>query len=167
MTPVPRRRLILLGASLALLSGCDYVAQRKLVPGQHSEHDVRQLMSVPTLVWDTPDGGREWDYVRAPQGIETLRVRIGPDGRYQGMSQLLTEANFRKAQAGMTGDELTRLFSRPSGTQRLARRNEVVWFWRYQGEDGVKYNFNAHIDEATGRAKGFSRTDDALERPGA
>lgn len=167
MTPFPRRSLLAATAALALLSACDYVAQKKLIPGQHSEHDVRQLMGVPTMVWDTSGGGKEWDYVRAPQGIETLRVKIGPDGRYQGMTQLLTEANFRNAQPGMTSEELTRLFSKPSGQERYALKNELVLFWRYQGEDGVKYNFNAHLDAATGRARSYSRTDDAQQRPGA
>jgi len=165
MDLITRRRLLAaLGA--AAFAGCDYVAQKKLIAGQHSEQDVRALMGVPTLVWDVAGGGKEWDYVRAPQGIETLRVSLGPDGRYLGMTQLLTDANFRQAQPGMTGEQLTRLFSRPTETHRFERRSEVVWTWRYRGEDGIKTNFHAHLDEATGRARGYSRTDDPQERPG-
>jgi len=170
MDPIESRRraLAVLLAGLALgAAGCDYVAQRKLIAGQHTEHDVRQLMGVPTLVWDLPGGAKEWDYVRAPQGTETLRVSIGPDGRYQGMTQLLTDANFRNARPGMTGDELTRLFSRPNEVHRFERRSEVVWSWRYVGDDGVKTQFHAHLDAATGRARHYSRTDDPQERPGA
>lgn len=162
-----RRRAVLAAAALALFGGCDYVAQQKLISGQHSEHDVRALMGVPTLVWDRPDGSKEWDYVRAPQGIETLRVEIGPDGRYRGMTQLLTEENFRRARPGMSGDELTRMFSRPTQVERFPRKPEEVWSWRYEGDGRVKYRFNAHIDPSTGRATGFSRTDDPQERPGA
>jgi hypothetical protein len=99
-------------------------------------------------------------------GVETLRVAIGPDGRYAGMTQLLTEANFRKAQPGMTGSELERLFSRPTEVQRMALKREVVWSWRYAGDGEFKYHFNAHIDEATGRVTRYSRTDDP-RGPGA
>ena len=161
----PIRRAALAALLAVALVGCDGVAQRKLIAGQHSEHDVRQLMGVPTLVWDRPDGGRDWDYVRAPMGIETLRVTIGTDGRYQGMSQLLTEANFRKAQAGMTGDELTRLISKPTETQRMALSKELIWSWRYQGDDGVKRRFNAHFDASGERVARYSRTDDPQQNP--
>jgi hypothetical protein len=156
----------ILGLAAAALAGCDKVAEHRLIPGQHSEHDVRQLMGVPTLVWDRPDGSKEWDFVRAPQGIETLRVTIGPDGRYRGMTNLLTEANFANAKPGMTGEELTRLFSRPTDVERYPLKPEVVWSWRYQ--DGVnRARFNVHFDPATGRAARFSKTDDPQERPGA
>ena len=168
--PAPHRRATLAALAAALvaatLAGCDYVAQKKLVAGQHSEHDVRALMGVPTLVWDRADGGKDWDYVRAPQGIETLRVTIGPDGRYRGMTNLLTEANFANAKPGMTGEELTRLFSKPTQVERFPLKPEVVWSWRYQ--DGVmRARFNAHFDPATGRAVRFSKTDDPQEQPGA
>ncbi|MFN9772910.1 MAG: outer membrane protein assembly factor BamE [Burkholderiales bacterium] len=136
--PVPSRRAsmaALVALVAAGLAGCDYVAQKKLVAGQHTEHDVRALMGVPTLVWDRPDGGKEWDYVRAPQGIETIRVVIGPDGRYQSMANLLVESNFAKARPGMTGEELTRLLSRPTDVEKYSLKPEVVWSWRYE-QDG-------------------------------
>lgn len=161
-----RRRSVAALAVVAVFAGCDWVAQKRLIAGQHSEHDVRALMGVPTMVWDRPDGSREWDYVRGPQGVETLRVTIGPDGRYQGMTQLLTAENFARARPGMTGDELTRMFSRPTQVERFTLRPEVVWSWRYQ-DGGFKYRFNAHFDPATGRTTRYSRTDDPQEHPGA
>jgi outer membrane protein assembly factor BamE (lipoprotein component of BamABCDE complex) len=165
--PVTARRLALGALAAVLLAGCDYVAQQKLIAGQHTEHDVRRLMGVPTLVWDRPDGSRQWDYVRAPQGIETLRVTLDRDGRYQGMVNLLTESNFANARPGMTGDELTRLLSRPTEVERFPRRpQEEVWSWRYQ-VDGRKQRFNAHLDTGTGRAVRFSTTDDPQQVPGA
>lgn len=166
MSVIPRRAV--LGALAAvLLAGCDYVAQQKLIAGQHTEHDVRRLMGVPTLVWDRPDGSKQWDYVRAPQGIETLRVTLDRDGRYQGMVNLLTEANFANARPGMTGDELTRLLSRPTEVERYPRRpQEEIWSWRYQ-VDGRKQRFNAYLDTGTGRAVRFSTTDDPQQVPGA
>jgi outer membrane protein assembly factor BamE (lipoprotein component of BamABCDE complex) len=167
--PVPSRRAAiaaLAALAAAVLAGCDYVAQKKLIAGQHTEHDVRALMGVPTLVWDRPDGGKEWDYVRAPQGIETIRVVIGPDGRYQSMANLLVEANFAKARPGMTGEELTRLLSRPTDVEKYPLKPEVVWSWRYQ-QDGRKQRFNVHFDPASGRAARFTTTDDAQQVPGA
>jgi outer membrane protein assembly factor BamE (lipoprotein component of BamABCDE complex) len=164
--PSRRTALVALAAlSAAALAGCDYVAQKKLVAGQHSEHDVRTLMGVPTMVWDRPDGGREWDYVRAPQGVETIRVAIGPDGRYQGMRNLLTAENFAKARPGMTGDELVRLLSKPTSIEKYPLKPDVTWTWRYQ-ENTRKLRFNAHFDPATGRAARFSTSDDPQEYPG-
>ncbi len=68
--PAPHRRATLAALAAALvaatLAGCDYVAQRKLVAGQHSEHDVRALMGVPTLVWDRADGGKRGHLARPP-----------------------------------------------------------------------------------------------------
>jgi outer membrane protein assembly factor BamE (lipoprotein component of BamABCDE complex) len=167
--PERSRRTVLAAIAVlaaAALAGCDFVAQKKLIPGQHTEHDVRALMGVPTLVWDRPDGGKEWDYVRAPQGVETIRVTIGADGRYQSMANLLTEVNFAKARPGMSGEELTRLLSRPTDVEKYPLKPEVVWSWRYQ-QDGRKQRFNVHFDPATGRAARFSTTDDPQQVPGA
>ncbi|RPH42541.1 MAG: hypothetical protein EHM87_16470 [Burkholderiales bacterium] len=165
----PIRRTVLASMALAMagtLAGCDYVAQKKLIAGQHSEHDVRALMGVPTMVWDRADGAREWDYVRAPQGTETIRVTIGADGRYQGMENILTQANFAKARPGMTGEELTRLLSKPTQVEQFPLKPEVVWSWRWQ-DGGTKRRFNAHFDPATGRAARFTMTEDPQEVPGA
>ncbi|HYF60405.1 MAG TPA: outer membrane protein assembly factor BamE [Burkholderiaceae bacterium] len=171
MNAVPNRRSAIglalagLAAVLVGLAGCD--GERKLVAGQHTEHDVRQVMGVPTTIWDLPDGGREWDYVRAPHGWETVRVRIGADGRYQGMRNLLTDENFANAKPGMSLDELTRLFGKPTDSASYhLKPDEVVWSWRYRGLDGIKYRFNAYLDQASGRAKHFNRTDDPQERAG-
>ena len=165
--PVRRTALTALAAlAAALAAGCDYVAQKKLVAGQHSEHDVRALMGVPTLVWDRPDGSKEWDYVRAPQGTETIRVRIGADGKYLGMANILVPDTFAQARPGMTGDELTRLLSKPTEVERYPLKPEEVWSWRWQ--DGTrKRRFNAHLDPVTGRAMRFTTTDDPQEHPGA
>jgi hypothetical protein len=167
--PVSSRRAAiaaLAALAAAVLAGCDYVAQKNLIAGQHTEHDVRALMGVPTLVWDRPDGGKEWDFVRAPQGIETIRVVIGPDGRYRSMANLLVESNFAKARPGMTGEELTRLLSRPTDVEKYPLKPEVVWSWRYQ-QDGRKQRFNVHFDPASGRAARFTTTDDPQQVPGA
>jgi outer membrane protein assembly factor BamE (lipoprotein component of BamABCDE complex) len=165
--PEPSRRgmLAALGA-LLLVAGCDYVAQKKLVAGQHTEADVRALMGVPTMVWDLPGGAREWDFVRAPQGVETIRVRIGADGRYQGMENILTPANFANARPGMTGEQLTRLLSKPTDIEKYPLKPEVVWSWRYE-QDGMKWRFNAHFDGGGAQAQRFSKTVDPQSQPGA
>lgn len=165
----PRRRLLTAALLIGFgaIAGCDYVARRDLVPGQHTEADVRHLMGVPTLVWEHADGSKEWDYVRAPQGVETLRVSIGPDGKYRGMTQLLTEQRFRQATPGMSRAELERMFSKPSEVVELPVPNEVVLSWRYQGDGGNRYLFNAHLDPATGKALRYSRSDDPVTTPGA
>jgi hypothetical protein len=144
----------------SLLPGCDYVAEKNLVPGQHSEQDVRQIMGVPTMVWDLPDGAKQLDYARAPQGFDTFRVEIGSNGKYLGMKQLLTPEHFKQARPNMTGDELTRMFSKPTEVQRYALKKETIWMWKYVGDGGFKYNFNAHFEDGATQASRYSVTDD-------
>ncbi|MCX7201923.1 MAG: hypothetical protein NTV17_06465 [Burkholderiales bacterium] len=170
----PRRRLLratlaLAGsAGLMALSACDQLAQSKLVAGQHTEQDVRSIMGAPTLVWEVQGGARQLDYVRGPQGFETWRVDISADGRYQGMKQLLTVANFKSlAQVGMTEAQLVRLFSRPAERQPYALKKEVWLIWRFEESGSVRRNFNAHFQDGIDRAVEFSFTDDKTMYPGA
>lgn len=169
----PRRRLLratlaLAGsAGLMALSGCDQLAQNKLVAGQHTEQDVRSFMGAPTLVWEVQGGARQLDYVRGPQGFETWRVDISADGRYQGMKQLLTAAQFKSlAEVGMTEAQLVRLFSRPAERQPYALKNEVWLIWRFEEPGSVRRNFNAHFKDGIDRAVEFSFTDDKTMYPG-
>lgn len=150
------------------LAACDQLAQNKLVAGQNTEQDVRQLMGAPTLVWEVQGGARQLDYVRGPQGFETWRVDISADGRYQGMKQLLTAPNFKSlARVGMSEAELVRVFSRPAERQPYALKNEVWLIWRFEEPGNVRRNFNAHFKDGIDQAVEFSFTDDKTMYPGA
>src|SRR5690606_36497517 len=91
-------------ALAATTAGCDYFAEKKLVVGQHTEQDVRQLMGVPDLVWEEENGAKKLEYPRGPMGTQTYFVHIGPDGRYLGMERALVDSNFAKVKVGMSQD---------------------------------------------------------------
>ena len=152
---------LIAGACIALgLAGCDYFAQKKLVVGQHTEEDVRQLMGKPDMIWEEESGSKKLEYPRGPMGTQTYFVFIGPDGRYLGMERVLVEANFAKVQVGMTPDDARRILGKQTEVTPYALAGEEVWSWRYEGDAQRTMFFNAHFDRATRRIKRISREED-------
>ena len=156
-----RRQVMRMGlaALLGLVVGCDYVARKELAAGVSTRADVERLMGRPKMVWEE-DGGRVFlEYPRAPAGHETLLVEIGPDGKYVGMRNLLTEDNFARVRAGMSRDEVRRLLGAPTEQLTFERRQEVVWSWRFMADQNRSMLFNVHFD-LDGRVRGTSRAPD-------
>ena len=149
-----------LAALMFGLPGCDWFAQKKLEPGRHTEADVRKLMGKPEMIWEDDKGVRVLEYPRAPEGSETWMVQIGPDGRYQGMSQALTEANFQKVRPGMSRDDVRRLLGKPSEIVRFDLKREEVWAWKYVGDGGQPHLFDVYFDIGDSRVKTVRRTLD-------
>ena len=81
------------------------------------------------------------------------------------MENILTPANFANARPGMSGEQLTRLLSKPTDIEKYPLKPEVVWSWRYE-QDGMKWRFNAHFDGGGNQAQRFSRTVDPQSQPG-
>jgi len=151
----------LAGACVALgLAGCDYFAEKKLVVGQHTENDVRQLMGKPDMIWEEESGARKLEYPRGPMGTQTYFVFIDPNGRYLGMEKVLVEANFSKIQVGMTPDDARRILGKQTEVTPYALAREEVWSWRYEGDAQKTMFFNAHFDQATRRIKRITRNED-------
>jgi hypothetical protein len=158
-----RRRAagVLAGAGLALLiGGCDYFAEKKLVVGQHTEQDVRQLMGKPEMIWEEESGAKKLEYPRGPMGTQTYFVFIDPNGKYLGMERALVEANFSKVQVGMTPDDVRRILGKQTEVTPYSLAREEVWSWRYEGEAQKTMFFNAHFDQATMRIKRITRIED-------
>ena len=159
-----RRRAagMLAGGCLAILltGGCDYFAEKKLVVGQHTEQDVRQLMGKPDMIWEEENGSRKLEYPRGPMGTQTYFVFIGPDGRYLGMERVLVEANFNKIQVGMSTDDARRILGKQTEVTPYALARGEVWSWRYEGEAQKTMFFNAHFDQSTKRIKRITRIED-------
>jgi hypothetical protein len=150
---------VVLAVSLAL-AGCDYFAEKKLVPGQHTENDVRTMMGVPDMIWEEPDGRKTFEYPRGPAGTQTYFVRIGPDGKYLGMDRVLVDANFAKVQVGQSKDDVRRILGRATEIAPFPLAKEEVWSWRYEGDDRRIMFFNAHFDQATSRVRRITRLED-------
>ncbi len=146
-----------LGAGLA---ACDYVAEKRLVAGRHTEADVRKLMGKPEMIWEDERGARVLEYPRGPEGTQTYMVQIAPDGHYQGMANALTEANFEKVRPGMSRDDVRRLLGKPTEIVRFDLKREEVWAWKYVGDHGQPHFFDVHFDVGDSRVKSVNRTLD-------
>lgn len=146
--------------ALLPLAACDDMAARQLVPGQHTEADVRRWMGQPEMIWEDEDGTRVLEYPRGKAGKQTHFVTIAPDGRYRGMEPVLTEENFARLLPGMDRDRVRQILGKPAEIDRFALSQEEVWGWRYQGADMRIMYFNAHFDQQSDRLKGVSRTED-------
>lgn len=119
---------LLLLCCAGLLGGC--ANPRLLVTGQSTEADVRARMGNPTDTRVGQDGERIWDYATAPEGLETYRVRFGPDGKVKDVTQLLTEEQLDKIVVGeSTQADVRLLLGRP--WEEATYMPGLTWTWRY------------------------------------
>jgi hypothetical protein len=152
-----RRGLAILGA--LLVAGCAGYDGSELKPGLTLRAEVMASMGTPALAWKNPDGSEQLAYPRGPAGTQTFMVRLGPDGKLQGIDKALEEAQFSRIRNGMHRDEVLRILG-PSGerwTQFYSRRNEVAWSWLYCSNTNheeffdVMFDADTHIVRSTGR----------------
>ncbi len=144
----------------------DDMLLRNLTPGVTTEAQVRDQMGKPEIVWENDDGSRRLEYPRAPGGLRTYMVDIGPDGKLRDVIQALSAETIQQVQPGMTQDEVRRLLGKPTNVAEYRLKKETVWSWRWL-EDGVNTPgmFNAHFGP-DGRVTVTSRSPDpASERP--
>jgi len=134
------RRLsrLLAAAAVALLAACDPSGQAyedlrlaQLKPGQSTEAEVLKLFGKPYAVRDI-GSGRGLVYPLGPEGVHTLLLKIGPDGRYQGREDLLTRANFQTVNTGMKQVDVLRVLGPPGRTQEYRMKQETAWEYRFK-----------------------------------
>lgn len=119
---------LLLLTCVGVLGGC--ANPRLLVAGQSTEADVRARMGNPTDTRVDRNGERVWDYATAPEGLETYRVRFGPDGKVKDVTQLLTEEQLEKIVVGeSTQADVRLLLGRP--WEEATYMPGLTWTWRY------------------------------------
>jgi SmpA/OmlA family protein len=115
-----------------LLGGC--VTGHSLVPGQSTEADVRASMGAPTATRAEANGDRVWEYARGAAGFHTYMVRMGPDGKFKEITQVLTEDNLAKIVPGKTTrSEVMQLLGAPSFEDQYGVG--LTWSWRYKKGD--------------------------------
>lgn len=113
---------------IVLLAGC--ASPRALVSGQSTEAEVRARMGNPTDTRVDQNGERIWDYATAPEGLETYRVRFGPDGKVKNVTQLLTEEQLDNVIPGRTTQaEVRMLLGQP--WEDVTYMPGRTWTWRY------------------------------------
>lgn len=162
-------RRLAIGSTFALsamllsgLAGCDYVAQKELKVGQSSKEDVIVMMGKPEMIWEEKDGSFKYEYPRGPVGTETFMVDISPDGKYLGMNNVLTEANFARIKAGMTRDDVRRLLGKPTETAKFPLKQEETWTWKFKGTPTPVRRFHVNMD-FLGVIKTTDQSDDPME----
>ena len=117
-------------ALAVLLAGCAGYGPGDLKPGQ-TEADVRARMGEPTDRVTLPNGGSRLEYARGPEGSHTYRIELDTAGRVQGVSQILTEANFATVRRGETKAEVRDQLGRPAEERTGGRGVGEVWSYRY------------------------------------
>lgn len=116
-----------------LLSACASYDGRGLQPGAAGFDDIVRVMGQPAMQWQNSDGSRQLAYPRGPMGVHTYMAVIGADGKLKSLKNVLNEKTFAQVQPDMSKDQVLRLLgpSEPSWTAYYARRDELVWEWRY------------------------------------
>ncbi len=128
------------------LGACDYVAEKEMRVGETSEAEVIHRMGQPTHVWNESDGGKTLEMSRQPEGAQTFQVRIGPDGKYLGMRNVLVDAVFEQVRPGMDPEQVRRLIGPPALRQAFALKKEVVRSYRFQASPGRTEMFDVYFD---------------------
>lgn len=122
------KRLLLLILA-GMLSAC--VGARGIVPSQSTLSDVRAKVGNPTDIRFDANGDELWEYAGGVKGTETYLVQAGKDGRVKSVTQLRTEAQFYRIEAGRaTKADVRHLLGQPSDQSFLY--NGTSWSWRAQ-----------------------------------
>ncbi len=137
---------ILLVALLA--AGCASYNGNSLKSGVSTESEVRGVMGQPAAEFTSGDGSRRLAYPHGPLGTQTYMADVGPDGRVQGVRQVLNDDTFHQVRSGMTRDEILRLIGPPGDTMAFERLRQTSWEWRYVDTWGYRAIFSVNFDES-------------------
>jgi hypothetical protein len=103
----------------------------RLKPGVSTEQEVRGIFGTPAAMRDLGGGTRGLVYPLGPEGLHTLLLKIGPDGRYAGYDNLLTRANFETIRPGLSEAEVLQRLGPPGSTQSYALKRQRALEWRF------------------------------------
>jgi outer membrane protein assembly factor BamE (lipoprotein component of BamABCDE complex) len=129
-------------AALLTLVACDPSGQvledvrlRQLKPGESGEQDVLRVFGKPYAVRDIGNG-KGLIYPLGPEGVHTLLIKIGADGKYVGREDLLTRSNFQTVNTGMKQADVLKALGPPGRTQDYRMKRETAWEYRFK--DGAE-----------------------------
>jgi len=147
-----------------LLAACASYSGSGLKPGEARLEDVQALMGPPAMRWQEPDGSVQLAYPRGPAGVHTFMVKLGPDGRLQGIANVLEESSFARIQAGLSKDEVLHALGPPdyNRTVYFKARDELVWEWRYCQVYGYAARFMVLFDGTSGAVRSAITQSEAL-----
>ena len=118
--------LILLAVLLASCAGL-----RSVAPNHSTLTEVRAKAGNPTDIRFDSNGDELWEYGGGILGTQTYLVRTGKDGVVKSVTQLRSQEQFDKVQAGRsTKADVRHLLGLPSDESFLY--NGTSWSWRAQ-----------------------------------
>lgn len=157
-------RLIAALAALFSVGACDPAGKpyedvrlAQLKVGQSTEPDIVRLFGAPAAVRTSAEG-RGLVYPLGPEGAHTLLLKLGPDGRYQGREDLLTQQNFARVAAGMAREEVAALLGPPGRVQAYALKQQTAWEWRFL--DGTTTRLFVVMFDSDGRVVSSGTEED-------
>jgi len=137
-----------------LLPACDVVNLPKLEPGVTTQAEVRSRMGEPGFVHRDPDGSVTWEYSRQPAGKVCYMIRFDERDIVAAVDQVLTPANFARAQPGLSRDEIRRLYGQPARREVFRNLGEEVWEWHVEGEIATEESyFSVHFGLDDGKLR--------------
>lgn len=137
--------------SLVALTGCASYGGRQLKPGADDAEAVLANMGAPAAEWRDADGSRQLAYPRGPEGVHTFMVFLGPDGKLRRIENALEPGHFARVQPGLDEPAVLRLLgpvTLANGVTYYARRDELVWEWRYCDDWNVLSRFYVLFDNS-------------------
>lgn len=162
---------ILLLWSLLLLGACASYDGRGLKPGEAGLEDVLSTMGQPALRWHDPDGSQQLAYPRGPAGFHTFMVRLGANGKLQGIENVLDEEHLADVRVGLSQEQVLRILG-PSDarlTHYFKARDELAWDWRYIAPSGEPMRMMVLFDASSGTVRSTMKRPEAMAtaEPGA
>jgi hypothetical protein len=135
-------------ACLALLCGCATNDGRSLQAGRSTLQDVLAAMGKPAAQWTNPDGSQQLSFPHGPAGYHSYMVFLDPQGRVEGVRDVMTEDSFSQIRRGMTEEQVLRTIGPPvpAWTNYFAARKELVLEWRYCNGYGELARFDVLLD---------------------
>lgn len=138
-------------STLLLAAGCDRVATGELQAGQSTVADLKLKLGEPASV--NREGDKEiWEYPLGPEGTRTYMVLVNAQGTVEKIDQVLTEANFKRIQPGMTITEVRRILGRNSKEQRYGMSPSELTH-KYKFNNGSEDLYFDVTYDAQGRVK--------------
>lgn len=123
----------------AWLAGCSSLEPARTLAAGQTEGQVRQAMGAPTGRYAMAGAITRLEFARGPAGRTTWMIDVDAAGRVVAFEQVLNEASFLRAVAGMAAEDLLKTFGRPAHRAMDHGRRET-WYWRYPTNDCLWFN---------------------------
>lgn len=144
----------LLALLCALLGGCAIFGGPPVELGETRRADIIARLGAPAVTWQAEDG-QHLLWPSGPNGTWTILAVFDAEQRLQRYENVLDREHFSAIKEGMSMDEVNQLIGPPyePWTVYFARRDELVWEWRYCDAWGEAARFNVLFDGTSKRVR--------------